>query len=149
MRLVRTRVLPEPGPARTLTGPRGAVTAARWDVFRFSKYLILFYVSYFRRSYSRKTGETGKGYTFDRFTRNRVNIIIPLMPREYHRVSGRKLDTCVYYVLGAAGSVLPGKVNGNRAFGSRVGYGGRCACGFGGCSGQCEYGMVRAKDLRM
>ena len=44
MRLVRTRVLPEPGPARTLTGPRGAVTAARWDVFRFSKYLILFYV---------------------------------------------------------------------------------------------------------
>ena len=47
MRLVRTRVLPEPGPARTLTGPRGAVTAACCDVLRFSKYLIYvpFYIS--------------------------------------------------------------------------------------------------------
>ena len=37
MRFVRTRVLPDPGPARTLTGPSGAVTAACCDVFKFSK----------------------------------------------------------------------------------------------------------------
>ena len=30
---------------------------------------------------------------FGRFTPNRVDIIIPQMPREYHRVSGRKPDT--------------------------------------------------------
>ena len=35
MRLVRTRVLPDPGPARTMTGPGGVVTAFRCSLFRF------------------------------------------------------------------------------------------------------------------
>ena len=34
MRHVRTRVLPDPGPARTMIGPRGVVTAFRCSLFR-------------------------------------------------------------------------------------------------------------------